>query len=705
MLAGGLPILFLLVGAAAVLAAAIVIVRRRRQVREASKLAAPAGNPRAERLLACSGRDAEDAGSPDVGSDVRTEVAANEPDESAADGSAAILVDAPQHTDGAVQTGEAPIQRSPELRRQTPTELSPSETREPPHVVEDTASAVPEPPRSESVQQVTAEHFPTKEGISLTERTAAVPERTDDRNDDDLVPAADEMPPHPSAEELPLPKDEATDDDGTGARPACEPVQEDHATRAVAPDEPASAPGTPHEKPSHEASPPTPPRRPARHRDRRGARRADSERAAGNRQPDVASPPAVRQAEAKLRLAVDWNRRTTRLSVVLLRPEGFPDRIEAQVGGSEVVHAFDNDRYDDVDIDWTPGFLAAELRFTDSKERLEWLRSARPFHLFAATPGEPDLLSVSAARAGVEHAVICREGDIEAVHAAAAAAGSPLPTAIQGWQSIPTGWAILTGYTPEHTFQSQIDSRLRSLDPGAGTEIRLVGGLAIRIGAYAEGQLPRILVEPMPPGCEVFIGGYPASRDDDGSWIAPGWRAPGSHLVDVVPGPSLTYFVLADPGAGGGWEFWDAHPGLVSERGNAPWTQAAICGGRVYAAGDCTVFACESGQSAIALGVRANVQPLTSRADAPAAVAVLRFRPAFLVTSSGLRRHQGRIIWLGGDTSGKPPRMQRVPDLAWVSAVRAAAARRLAVYPDIDAAKSAWRSAAASARRVRRRKA
>src|SRR5262249_43947207 len=101
-------------------------------------------------------------------------------------------------------------------------------------------------------------------------------------------------------------------------------------------------------------------RRPAVHQDRRGARRNSIAAARAGSQPS--SYPAVRQAEAKLCLAVDPVRRNVRLSIVLLRPEGFPERIEVDLGHRETAHAFDDTRYDDIDVAWTTDFLAGELR-------------------------------------------------------------------------------------------------------------------------------------------------------------------------------------------------------------------------------------------------------------------------------------------------------------------------------------------------------
>lgn len=568
-------------------------------------------------------------------------------------------------------------------RPHPPVEADPSPRETPPHE--------PPPVPATSVEE------PSSRGEDLPEKEAPTgSEPIEGRIECGDVPAFDRGEHLPLSNELPraMPVE---------ALPAPEVFPDGHAAPAAPSDQLAPTPLEPPEKVVRPAEPsPAPPGQQARHRDRRGSRRTVPARAQEAKQPGGTSVSDLRQAEAKLRLAIDSNRKSIRLSIVLARPEGFPDRIEPKPAGAEPVYAFDGDRYDDVDIDWTPGFLNAELRLADVEQQLEWLRSARPFHLFGAVPGEPDLLAVPAAVTGVEHSIICRESNIAEVSAAATAAGSPPPNTLQGWMGIPAGWAVLTGYAPTHSFQSQAEPRLQPLDPGTQIDIRLVGGLPVRSNTYAEGHAPRIVIEPLPHGCEVHIGGRHATRRSDGSWTVPGSEAPGRHLVDVVPGPSLTYSVLPDPGAGQGWKLWDAHPERASSAGGATWARPAICGARVFADPGSMVVACESKWSGLALGARAGTQPLARRDDAPAAVAILQFKPAFLILSAGLRRHQGKIAWMGRDPSGVRPRMRRVPDLKWVSAVRAAAARRLAVCPDTSEARSAWRSAAAAARRIRR---
>src|SRR6185503_11263664 len=103
------------------------------------------------------------------------------------------------------------------------------------------------------------------------------------------------------------------------------------------------------------------------HRDRRGKRRAvPTAEAPAEPSPAGAAPAARPPAEAKLRLSLHPIRRMARLSIVLTRPEGFPQRVTVQAAGNHLVEAYDDQRYDDLDLPWTSGLLGGELRFASS---------------------------------------------------------------------------------------------------------------------------------------------------------------------------------------------------------------------------------------------------------------------------------------------------------------------------------------------------
>lgn len=475
------------------------------------------------------------------------------------------------------------------------------------------------------------------------------------------------------------------------------------------PDQPsASFPELPHEPLPAD---PTNSFRPTRYNPRHGARRAVS--ADKSKQHEArASVSAFRRAEVGLRLYINRNRKSVHLSIVLSRPEGFPDRIELKSDGIELkipgdgwVCAFNDERYDDVEVDWTSELLKNEFRLADTEQRLTWIRRLRPFHIFApGKPGEFALLTVSKVTIGAEHVILCHESAIPEIHAVAKNTGSQPLQVIQEWMGIPPGWVVVTGYTPVHSCRSQIKPDLRPLDPLEEMKIQLVGGLHIRGNFYAEGWTPRIFIEPFPHGCEVRIDECIATSKNDNSWEVPGFDSPGKHLIDVIPGPSLTYQILPDPGVKEYHQIWNAHPAQDFLTNNTTEDRIVICGAHVSTATNSTVIACESKWNAVALGKYANAQALIQRNDAPAVVAILCFEPSFIVLSSGRRRHQGKVIWLGHDSGNVCFRDWKMRDMKWANRVRSIAARRLNIYPNTAEARFAWRSAAVAARRVRREK-
>lgn len=463
--------------------------------------------------------------------------------------------------------------------------------------------------------------------------------------------------------------------------------------------EDASDPGPPYQ-------PETPPgtvlrpRQPSVHRDRRGKRRAIT--ATAPPQPVAPAPGAsVRPpAEAKLRLSLHPIRRTARLSVVLTRPGGFPARVAVLGAGTEVVEAYDEQRYDDLDLPWTSELLDGELRLA-SADGFQWLRSARQIHIFAQDPNESELISASAARAGIAHTLICRSGDAEAIRLAAAATGSPELQTHEHWQGIPDGWSVLSGYTPGHAAAQPLSSGLRTMDPGEGLEISFEGGLAVRGRVYAAGHPPRIIITPAPGAASVTIGGIPAELSSSGAWTAAGWDTPGQHIIDVVPGPSASYEIATDPWLTGGWDFWDAHPGRFGKGAGEPWARAKICGALIRGPADETVFAAETQPTLVALGTRAGTTLLRRRADAGVSVGLMAEPPAFLLSATGSRRSQGRVVWLGLATAQGPSRQH---DAEWVAIVRIATARRLPLVQADAPGEDAWRKAKERARRLRNRR-
>ena len=312
--------------------------------------------------------------------------------------------------------------------------------------------------------------------------------------------------------------------------------------------------------------------------------------------------------------------------------------------------------------------------------------------------GKRRTLATSGARAGIAHALVCRSGDAEAVRLAVAATGSPELQTHEHWQGIPDGWLVLSGYTPVHAAAPPLPTGFRTMDPGEGLEISFDGGLAVRGRVYAAGHPPRIIITPAPGAASVTIGGMPAELSSDGAWTAPGWDRPGQHMVDIVPGPSVSYEIAADPWLCGGWDFWDAHSQRFGNGAGEPWARARICGALIRGPVDETVFAAETRPTLVALGARAGATPLRRRADATVSVGLMAEPPAFLLSATGSRRTQGRVVWLGLTPAKNPSRRH---DAAWVAIVRSAAARRLPLVQADAPGEDAWRKAKERARRLR----
>lgn len=437
----------------------------------------------------------------------------------------------------------------------------------------------------------------------------------------------------------------------------------------------------------------------AQHRDRRGQRRALAPQAASASERAPAAEAVLRTpAEAKLRLMLHPIRRTATLSAVLARPAGYPDRIRLLLGEGTEVGAYSEDRYDDVDIEWTADLLSGEVRL-DCEEGYQWLRSGRRIHIFGEVADEPGIMSVGSAGLLSPSTIVCRSEDTAVVQAAAQACGSSALVSHDHWTGIPDGWMVLSGYRPAHAAASGLAAGLTVLDPGVGSEIRFSEGLRVRAASFAEGGPPRIEIAPFPAGAAVTIDGRPAELGDDGAWTADGWEKPGDHLIDVVPGPSAAYRIIEDPWTGDGWEDWDAHPGRFGTSAHAPWAVAQVCGAAVSGPGGEYVVAADPMLSVVCLGLRRGAVALRGRPDAPVAVGLLREPPAFLISASGQRRRQGRIAWLSPLPAAPGA---RTIDPQWVAEVRSASARRLPLDGGGAPAEDAWRKARERARRHKR---
>lgn len=174
---------------------------------------------------------------------------------------------------------------------------------------------------------------------------------------------------------------------------------------------------------------------------------------------------------------------------------------------------------------------------------------------------------------------------------------------------------------------------------------------------------------------------------------------PGQHMVDVVPGPSASYEIAADPWAAAGWDFWDAHPGRFGNRAPGPWARAEICGAQIRGPAGEVVFAAETQPTLITLGLRSGATSLQRRGDVSVSIGYMAEAPAFLLAATGQRRTQGRVVWLGLTPASQASRR---PDPDWVAVVRTAASRRLPLDRSDALGEDSWRKAKERARRLKR---
>ena len=447
-----------------------------------------------------------------------------------------------------------------------------------------------------------------------------------------------------------------------------------------------------------------PRRRQSVHRDRRGRKRAQVPAAPLPKPTDAPAENPTMRASAEVRLRLDLHpiRETVRLSAALSKPEGYPDTCTIDLNGGTPLHAYDESRYDDADLAWLPETLANELRFS-APGGLSWIRAARRVHIFARSPTEPGLVSVPAATLGQEHAIVCRADDSDFIRTLGEATRSPELQNFTHWEGVPAGWCVFAGYAPQQAAGGIAAGDFLPLDPLYDVKIHLVGGLRLRLNTFAEAHAPRIELSGLPAHATVSIDGKPAVADPTGAWQAEGWDAAGPHFVDVVPGPYLSYEIVADPAGHHGWPRWQSEE-TIFPANREVWTRTSICGASIMGAHGETVLAHEAAATLIALDSRGHATPLQRRSDAGVSIALPANPPAFLLVASGNRRHQGEIVWLGLELSSEGIAGSADELSTWANIVRSAAARRLPVKSNGSLeAKALWQKTARRARNVRRR--
>ena len=405
-----------------------------------------------------------------------------------------------------------------------------------------------------------------------------------------------------------------------------------------------------------------------------------------------AATSARRPAPLEIRLLRNERLKRLELSIVLKRPEGYPDQVAFANGLS--ASAYDDSRYDDLRLPITAQLLDDHIRVS-SEDGHQWSRRRRSVHVFAEVPGERGMMTCGAVWIGGTFSILCRSDDEPGVSAAAAAAGSPEPVRHEGWRGLPEGWSLLGNVKPRHESRDPLAGAFSVLDPGRIVDIEFSAGLQVRHLVFAQGHPPSIRIEPVRDGVEVTIDGEAAVLQESG-WQAPGWDAPGDHFVDVNPGPTRKYTILEDPAVSGTLAYWDAHSARFS--GDAAWASAQICGAGIRGPSGEAVIAAKTRHVLVALGAENAAKKLTPRLVAGVSVAQISVPPAYLVSASGLRRKHGSVVWLGALL-----KRAKSTDPDWAREVHEARSRRWPLEKADDTGKRAWLNAVRRARNLRKK--
>jgi len=191
--------------------------------------------------------------------------------------------------------------------------------------------------------------------VELASDERVLPEGEADDQAEKPIPFAEESStdadgvastPNPVVDQLPLPSEAAVDSvPEVEAPPAVAPAAEVDPSSDQAP---LSVPADFNRQPTLTPAAP----KPTVFRDRRGARRAADSQKKDVRKPEQDPSAAIRQAEARFRLTIDPIRRSIILSLVLSRPEGFPEfiNVDSATGPTQAFDQDDHGRYDDIEV-------------------------------------------------------------------------------------------------------------------------------------------------------------------------------------------------------------------------------------------------------------------------------------------------------------------------------------------------------------------
>jgi hypothetical protein len=184
-----------------------------------------------------------------------------------------------------------------------------------------------------------------------------------------------------------------------------------------------------------------------------------------------------------------------------------------------------------------------------------WVRTRRTLHVFSERPGVAGFASLPRVVIGQENVVLCTTEACSAVLDLCRATGADTPLEVAG-SGIPAGWQCFRNYWPKRPASLDgVEEFLLALNPMPDAAIELCGGIPVGRSTWIADRPPVIrLIGAEATEGEVTIDGGPAVHTEQG-WMAPGWNAPGRHLVRYL-GLSRSYEIAVPEDR---WDFWPAH--------------------------------------------------------------------------------------------------------------------------------------------------
>jgi hypothetical protein len=417
-------------------------------------------------------------------------------------------------------------------------------------------------------------------------------------------------------------------------------------------------------------------------------------------------------ADLRLRVQLVFGRGGVVKSLALApdRRDGMPIEVEITgTQGEQHLTELRDDCYEPVMLmDASTALLqGVEWRGRGDARRWRWVLGSRELYVLA--PGDEFGLHgfVSTARLwlNARHVVLATKRLREEVLSALAKAGCATPEISDDTTpGVPSGWLLFRDVMPTRAVPMRDDRDiLNSLCPAHEIEPHFAGGIRLERNTWLAGFPPRIrFTGEFADGFQVKIDGHAAQAASDGAFEAPGWNSEGEHRL-WFGDQAETYSLKTMDEA---WEQWHAH-----DFG----TGAAICG-----AGTCQVDATRQRQvrvpvsNLLLIGARpGEIFHCQARNDVrcESILAMVSFMPvwALPLDPAHADKESARILLFHPSeplTDIQMPVGNRAAIRklrVWISAIREAGCKGLALAPADEQTKALWRRYRVMAKRLRRR--